>query len=211
MFGVSHQWCGRASLIGIRPLTSKCQRCLQKAKLGSETIARRPIRGELFERGLGRAHRLEGLAEHDVVERAVGIIDQVGLGVALDDRQAGADAGIDAIAAELDATAVDALEADQVVEQDAVAAADVEHPRSRLDQVGDDLKVGADRAPRGLSSCPSARNPQAIHEPEFTRTAATAGRGAARRQRGNRAIPGGTRAHRREKRHGRRWRRSRRS
>ena len=44
-------------------------------------------------RGLPR--RLQGLAQDDIVEGAGGIGVEIGVGVALDDRQAMADAGID--------------------------------------------------------------------------------------------------------------------
>ena len=90
------------------------------------------------------AGRLQGLAQHDIVEGAGGIGAQVGVGVALDDAEAAPDAGIHPRLAELDAAAVDLLEMHEVVEQRAVAAADVEHPRAGLDHVGDELQVDPD-------------------------------------------------------------------
>src|SRR5512132_3331935 len=125
--------------------------------LGQQSPAQPPVREvrhrddgvaadaqQLLQRRPRRPHRLQRLAEHHVVERPVWIVEQVGVGVALDYRKPGADAGVDAVAGQLDAAPVDLLELHEVVEQRAVAAADVEHSRTRLDHVGDQLQVDAD-------------------------------------------------------------------
>src|SRR5262249_29988637 len=77
-----------------------------------------------------------------VVERVVGIVGEIGVGVALDDGQALGYAFVDAFARQLDAAAVDAARLQQP-EQIAVAAADVEHARMRLHHVGDDQMIDA--------------------------------------------------------------------
>src|SRR3546814_546125 len=83
----------------------------------------------------------------DLVEGILGIVREIGVGVALNRRQAMRDAFVDAVHAELDAAAVDLLELREIREELAVAAADVEHPAVRLDHVGDQLQVDADRRP----------------------------------------------------------------
>ena len=73
------------------------------------------------------ARRLQGLRQDDVVERIVGIVGKIGVGVALDHRQALGDAFVDALARQLDAAAVDAALLAEDAQQFAVAAADVQH------------------------------------------------------------------------------------
>ena len=51
--------------------------------------------------------RLQRLRQDDIVERIVGIIDEVGIGVALDDRKAPGYAFVDALLADLDTAPVD--------------------------------------------------------------------------------------------------------
>ncbi len=95
------------------------------------------------------ARRLQRLAQHDDVEGTVGEGGQVVIGVALDDREPMPHAGIDAGLAQLDAAPVDAFLARQIGEQRPVAAADIEHPRSRLDHVGDQPQVAPQLAGAG--------------------------------------------------------------
>ena len=52
--------------------------------------------------------RLQGLRQDHIVEGIVGIIDQIGVGVALHHRQTLGDAAVDALARQFDAAAVDA-------------------------------------------------------------------------------------------------------
>ena len=54
------------------------------------------------------ARRLQGLRQDNVVEGIVGIVFEVGVGVALDHRKPLGDAFVHALARQLDATAVDA-------------------------------------------------------------------------------------------------------
>ena len=53
---------------------------------------------QILQHGLGVARRLDGQAEDRVVERLVGIVGEVAVGVALDDRQAARHAGVDPLA-----------------------------------------------------------------------------------------------------------------
>ena len=85
---------------------------------------------------------LQRLRQDHVVEGIVGIIDEVGVGVALHHRQPLGDAAVDALARQLDAAAVDAA-ALQELQQLAVAAADVEHLRAVRDHFRDQQMVAA--------------------------------------------------------------------
>ena len=87
--------------------------------------------------------RLQRLAEDDIVEGIVGIVDEIGVGVALDDREAARDAFVDAALADLDAAPVDPARRLEERQELAVAAADVEDARAGLDQLGDDEMVDA--------------------------------------------------------------------
>jgi len=75
------------------------------------------------------------------------VLAYVGVGIALDDRQAAGDAFVDALLADLDAAAVDAARHLEKLQELSVAAADVEDARARLDQLGDRQMVdpGRDR------------------------------------------------------------------
>ena len=75
---------------------------------------------------------LQGLGQDDEVEGIVGIVGEVGVGVALDHGEAVGDAVVHALLGELDAAGVDAVVLGEVVQQRAVAAADVEHAGARL-------------------------------------------------------------------------------
>src|SRR5690606_36081309 len=75
----------------------------------------------------------------------VRVIGEIGVGVALDDGEAPRHALADSLARDLDTAPVDAALAHEQREQRPVAAADVEHPRPRLDHVGDEPVVGANR------------------------------------------------------------------
>ena len=93
------------------------------------------------------ARRLQRLRQDHVVERVVGIVGEIGVGVALDHGEALGDAFVDALARQFDAAAVDAARL-QELEQLAVAAADVEHARAGLDHLGDQQMVDARAARR---------------------------------------------------------------
>ena len=102
----------------------------QWPKLGNETIALPPDAQHLLDHQPRTVGRLQRLAEDHIIEGVVGIVDEVGVGIALDDRQAARHAFVDALLADLDAAAVDRAGRLEQLEQGAVAAADVEHPRS---------------------------------------------------------------------------------
>ena len=71
-------------------------RTRQWPKLGKETIAFWPMRSICSTTIARPVRRLQRLAEDDEVEGIVGIVDEVGVGVALDHRQAARDAFVDA-------------------------------------------------------------------------------------------------------------------
>ena len=87
--------------------------------------------------------RLQRLRKDHVIEGIVGIIHEVGIGVALDHRKAFGNAFIDALARNLDAAAVDVAPLREDPQQLAVAAADVEHLGAALDHVGDEQEIDA--------------------------------------------------------------------
>src|SRR5690606_7270708 len=88
---------------------------------------------------------LNGLAEDHVVESVVGIIDEVRVGVALDDCKAARHAGIHAFLTQLHASSVYVLLCAQQRQQVAVAAADIEHAAFRRDHPGNEIEVYAAR------------------------------------------------------------------
>ena len=97
---------------------------------------------QVFQHHARLARCLQGLRQDHVIERIVGIVDQIGVGVALHHRQSLGDAAVDALARQLDAAAVDAARFQQT-KQIALAAADVEHPRAGLHHLRDQQMVGA--------------------------------------------------------------------
>src|ERR1700719_2404802 len=81
---------------------------------------------ELLDDPARPVRRLQGLAQHDDIERLGRIGFEIPVGVALNDRQTVADTGVDARLAQLDAAPVDALLPCQIAQQGPIAAADVE-------------------------------------------------------------------------------------
>ena len=91
--------------------------------------------------------RLQGLRQDDEVERVVGIVLKIGVGIALDHSEALGDTFVHAFAGQFDAAAVDAAGFEKP-QQFAVAATDVEHARAGLHHVGDHEQVDARTAGR---------------------------------------------------------------
>jgi hypothetical protein len=77
------------------------------------------------------------------VEGIVRVIGEVRVRIALNHRQAFGQAGIHALAGNLDAAPVDALAVAQDRQQGAVAAADIEYAGARLDHVGHEKEIEA--------------------------------------------------------------------
>ena len=91
--------------------------------------------------------RLQGQREHHDVERPVGEIGQALVDIGGDDRDAARHAGVEGLRGDLDALALAAPVADELLEQRAVAAAEVQHPRSGRDHVGDDAEIEPHQIP----------------------------------------------------------------
>lgn len=72
-----------------------------------------------------------------VIERG-----EEGIGIAMIDRDAAFDAGLNLIEGGVDAERLDVFSADQRFEEDAAAAADIEDALAVADPCGDDLLVG---------------------------------------------------------------------
>ena len=120
------------------------------------------------------AHRLQGLAQDDVVEGAVGIVARsVSASPWITDEPAATQALTPAWLSSMPRPST-CLVARQIGEQRAVAAADVEHPRAGRDHVGDQAQVAARMAVRRWRHV--AGSP-----------ALSADRAARRRRRGSRA------------------------
>ncbi len=115
----------------------------QWPKLGIETMARLPMRARCSSTCARVARRLERLAQHHVIEGAGGIIRQIVVGVALDHAEAVAHAGVHARLRQLHAAPVHVLLAGEIGQQFAVAAADVEHARARIDHLGGQSEIAA--------------------------------------------------------------------
>jgi hypothetical protein len=76
---------------------------------------------------------LQGLREDHVVEGIIRIVGEVGVGVALDNRQPLGDAFVHTFARQLDAAAVHTAAFRKEPQQLAVAAAHIEHLRAGID------------------------------------------------------------------------------
>src|SRR5215470_8324779 len=84
-----------------------------KAEVGKRDNCAPPDADELLDDFPRPVCRLQGLAEHDDIERPRRVGLEVAVCVTLNDRQTVADAGIDARLAQLDAAAVNALSTSQ--------------------------------------------------------------------------------------------------
>src|SRR4029078_13555527 len=93
----------------------------------------------------GGVERLKRLGQDLIVEGKVGVVDEVGVGVALDHRKPLRHAGVHAGLGELDAAPINATFLREKAEQCAIATADVEHARARRHHLGDEQKVYAAR------------------------------------------------------------------
>src|ERR1700751_6072884 len=103
-----------------------------KAEVGERDNCASPDADELLDDFPWPVCRLQGLAQHDDIERPRRVGLEVAVGVTLNDRQNVADAEIDARSDQLDAAAVHALVTSQKGEQLTIAAADVEDTRLRI-------------------------------------------------------------------------------
>ena len=98
---------------------------------------------EVFEHDPRLPRRLQGLRQDHEIEGVVGIIGEIGVGVALNDREALGHAVVDALLRQLDAPPVDVALFGEQAKQLAVAAADVEHARPRRDHLRTRSEVDA--------------------------------------------------------------------
>ena len=105
MLGVSHHWYGRSRDTGIRPRSSSWPRTDQWAKLGKLTMAILPTRtiSRTIMRGRRSCCRLR-LRMTTSMEPSV-IVGEARVEVAVEHRQALADAGLHRLLADLDAAA----------------------------------------------------------------------------------------------------------
>ena len=149
MLGVSYQAYGRSCEAGMRPPRARRVRRRQWPKLGNDTIDVAPDAHHL------RAAPARGwcvacsvcdritTSKRPVVELAEARVD-----VGLQHRHAARHAGVEAVGRDLDAVPLAAAGADQVLEQGAVAAAEVEHPRAAGHHGRHQVEVGTHRVSR---------------------------------------------------------------
>ena len=148
MFCVSYQLTGKCRVTGMRPSHSSDSAHPPVREVGEADERLAPDPQQFVEHQVGPLGGLQRLAEDRVVERAVGIIGQVAVGVALDHRQARARRTRSTSAGSISMPrASTPLLVAQRRHQRAVAAADIEHARARRDVGGDHREVG--RARRG--------------------------------------------------------------
>ena len=112
-------------------------------------MARWPIPEQLVEHLARSVHVLECLAEDDVVEGTVGEVREVRVGVALDDGQPPAHAGLDPVVPDLDPLPLHLLFGFQRLQERSVPAPDIEHPPAGGHQFRDQTEVSAARVPMG--------------------------------------------------------------
>jgi hypothetical protein len=93
--------------------------------------------------GIGPARRLQRLAEDRIVEAGVGIVGEVGIGVALHHRQSPRHRRSDIARIELEPARIALALVAQRRHQRAVAAADIEHAAARRHVGRDDREVRA--------------------------------------------------------------------
>jgi len=89
--------------------------------------------------------RLNCEAQNGVVERVIRVVIQINVRIALDDGQSPRDAGIHAIALDLDAAAINPLGLNQQIQQRAVTATDVQHARVFRHHLRDEKMVDTGR------------------------------------------------------------------
>ena len=146
ILGVSYQLIGQD--IGVRHVAGEqqLQAHLPVAEIRKRDDGMAADAQHVLEHHARVARGLQRLRQDHEVEGVVRIVGEIGVGVALDHRQALGHAFVDALARQFDAAAVDAAGLRQQPQQLAVAAADVEHLGAALDHVGDQHQVDAGAA-----------------------------------------------------------------
>src|ERR1700691_2441502 len=97
----------------------------------------------------------------------VGVGDKLGVGIALHHRQAMGDGALHLLHVDLNAAGVAVFFAEQMVDERAVGAADVEHARTGGDEFGDEREIDADFFRQSVHASPAcsaqpARNPRSV-------------------------------------------------
>ena len=144
MFGVLYHWYGSELVTGALPVKSRCSRALQCPKFGKLATTIPTHAQGLVQDGHGLPGFLEGLAEDHVIEAVVRVVRETLVEVAVVDGHTLGHRLVHLVLDHLDAGAPHLLGVDQHLEEDAFAAAQVEHPRSDRDDVHDEQVVPAD-------------------------------------------------------------------
>src|SRR5437899_1880495 len=127
---------GRRQIFGARHLVAdeQLQPHLPKAEIRERHDGAAADPQQIFQHHARLPCRLQRLRQDHIVEGVVGIIDEIGVGVALHHRETLGDAAVDTLARQFDAAPVNAPCLQQL-QQITVAAADVEHLRAALDHL----------------------------------------------------------------------------
>ena len=98
---------------------------------------------QFLDHAIRAAGGLERLAEDRIVEAGLGIIDEIGVGIALDHGKPTGYGGGDIMRVDFQAAGIDLFRIAQRSHQGAVAAADVKNAGAGRDGAGDEGQIGA--------------------------------------------------------------------
>jgi len=129
---------------------------------------------ELLQDMPGLAGRLNCLAQDGIVEGVIGVVDEIFIGIALNNREALGNAEVDAFPANLDAATVDRLGLGEQPQQLSVATANIDDARTLTHHLGDEPMVGAN-----LAIVTAWRQHQTVFDSQFGAAGARPRRSAA--------------------------------
>ena len=117
---------------------------------------------KMFEHDARLARGLQRLRQDHIVEGVGRIVDEIGVGVALNDGEPFGDTIVDALLRKLDSAPIDISLFDKQPQQLSIAAADVENARTGRDEFRYAQKVDARRSEvrLRLKQCPSLGRPR---------------------------------------------------
>ena len=156
MFGVSyHEW-GRPSVTGIRPRTASCGANSPMSEIGHGNDGAAADPQHVLEHDARAPRGLQSLRQDHIVEGVIGIVDEIGVSVALNDGKPFGHTIVDALLRKLDPASVDVSLFDEKPQQFSVAAADIENARGGRDELGHTQKVDARRGKGAIEfkQCP---------------------------------------------------------
>ena len=118
-----------------------------EGEIGEADKGGAPDAQQLVEQPIGPLRGLQGLAEDGDIERAIGIIGQIAVGIALNHRKPARHRAFDFFGINLQPARIDLLFTGEHIHQLAIAAADIEHAHAMRHKAGDLGKIGAQAHP----------------------------------------------------------------